>query len=142
MSRMDSGKSPRISTPGRPSPRKLPLYSPSDRSPFRFCNLSLNQQFIGNISVSMMTLSRFSPLILSSKMVSFHVSRYMYGFMKHSCLIRNTKFDILKHNNVLGTMSVKDLVRAISINFNKFQFLANISNEACRHKQQADFTIE
>ena len=36
MSRMDSGKSPRISTPGRPSPRKLPLYSPSERSPFRF----------------------------------------------------------------------------------------------------------
>ena len=30
-----SGKSPRISS-GRPSPRKLPLYSPSERSPFSF----------------------------------------------------------------------------------------------------------
>jgi len=33
---MESGKSPRISTPGRPSPRKLPLYSPSELSPFSF----------------------------------------------------------------------------------------------------------
>ena len=35
MSRMDA-KSPRISNSGRPSPRKLPLFSPSDVSPFRY----------------------------------------------------------------------------------------------------------
>ncbi len=40
---MDSGKSPRISTPGRPSPRKLPLYSPSERSPFRFVTYNISQ---------------------------------------------------------------------------------------------------
>ena len=127
MSRMDSGKSPRISTPGRPGPRKLPLYSPSERSPFRFETLSINQHFNWNISVSMMTLSRFSPLILSSKMVSFPVSRFMVLWK----IVLHTKIGYFEVTLFYGQcVCIKDWVRALSIsfNFNKFQFLGKVFN--------------
>ena len=116
---MDSGKSPRISTPGRPGPRKLPLYSPSERSPFRFetLSLSLNQHFIWNVSVSMMTLSRFLPQISSSKMVSFPVSKFMIPWsLTWFRINRNNLFDFF-------FVKPKGLVKSVPINLNKISFL-------------------
>ena len=114
--RMDSGKSPRISTPGRPGPRKLPLYSPSERSPFRFETLSLNQHFSWNVSVSMMTLSRFLPQISSSKTVSFPVSKSMITFFL-------TCFRINRNNLIFSMWSEpKGLFKTVPINLNKISF--------------------
>ena len=123
MSRMDSGKSPRISTPGRPGPRKLPLYSPSERSPFRFetLSLSLNQHFIWNVSVSMMTLSRFLPQISSSKMVSFPVSKFMIPWSL-------TWFRINRNNLIFSLWSPKAWLKAFPSIWIKFHFSRKVFN--------------